>query len=124
MSHLAASGHDGDRVPENTLDNNLNTRWSNPGIGSYVAFRLGSEKVVCSVDIAWYRGNLRQSNFEIYIWDSQWIRVFSGKSSGTTNSLERYDFPDVKTVAVLIMVNGNTENNYASISEVEINTGR
>ena len=65
---------------------------------SWTQIHQGEGKVICSVDIAWYRGNLRQNDFSISVWDpnvQKWVKVFSGKSSGTTASLERYDIPDV-----------------------------
>ena len=36
----------------NLLDNNLNTRWSDNGVGSWIQLDLGSKKSICSVDIA------------------------------------------------------------------------
>ena len=47
------------------LDNNLNTRWSNNGKGSWIQLDLGTSKNICSVNIAWYKGNERQNNFVI-----------------------------------------------------------
>ena len=47
--------------------------------------------------------------------------VFTGKSSGTTLSSEKYNLP-ANTVGryVRITVNGNTQNNYASITEIDV----
>ena len=84
----------------------------------------GSGKVICSVDIAWYRGNFRQIDFVISVWNpniQKWVSVFSGTSSGTTADFERYNFPDVNGAYVMIQVNGNSENNWASISEIDVN---
>jgi hypothetical protein len=53
VSSVSASGNDGN-VPQNVLDNNLNTRWSNLGIGSWILMDLGSTDTICSVDIAWF----------------------------------------------------------------------
>ena len=120
---MRASGSEPANPPSNTIDNNLNTRWSNNAIGSYIQLDAGAGKVICSVDIAWYRGNLRQNDFVIYVWNTpmqKWVSVFSGTSSGTTNSLERYNFADVDGRYVMVIVNGNTENNFASITEIEI----
>ncbi|HET6717853.1 MAG TPA: hypothetical protein VFG90_12035, partial [Nitrososphaeraceae archaeon] len=41
VSSVSANGNDGN-VPQNVLDNNLNTRWSNLGIGSWILMDLGS----------------------------------------------------------------------------------
>ena len=48
ISSVTASGNDG-HVPANVLDNNLNTRWSNRGIGSFIQADLGAQKTICSV---------------------------------------------------------------------------
>jgi hypothetical protein len=55
VSSVSANGNDGN-VPQNVLDNNLNTRWSNLGIGSWILMDLGSTDTICSVDIAWFSG--------------------------------------------------------------------
>jgi F5/8 type C domain len=119
---VSASGSESGNPHVNTIDNNLNTRWSNLGIGSWVQFDLGASKVVCNIDIAWYRGDLRKVNFEVSVsMDGNTFKeIFSGKSSGTTIYPENYDIPDVVAKYVRITVNGNSENNWASISEVRI----
>ena len=106
------------------MDNNLNTAWSKSGLPAWIQVYSGSGKVICHVDIAWYRGNLRQVTFGIYIWDPnilQWVNVFAGTSSGTTAGFERYYFRDVNAAFVMIHVIGSSENNYASISEIDVN---
>ena len=42
---VTASTHDGN-VPANTVDNNLNTRWSAEGDGQWIAYDLGSARTV------------------------------------------------------------------------------
>ena len=55
ISEITAIGDDGDdAIPPNVLDNNLDTRWSHEGIGSWFQADLGAKKIICSVDIAWY----------------------------------------------------------------------
>jgi hypothetical protein len=122
-ANAVASGNDGN-LPANAIDNNLNTRWSNLGIASWIQTDLGEQKTICSVDIAWYNGNVRQSNFVISVSNdgSTFTNVFTGKSSGTTLSPESYNLP-ANTVGrfVRITVNGNTQNNWASITEIAVN---
>ena len=50
-----------------TVDNNLDTRWSNEGIDSSIRLDLGSEKTICSVNIAWFKGNERVNTFDIAV---------------------------------------------------------
>jgi hypothetical protein len=118
---VSASGSDGN-LPSNVVDNNLNTRWSNLGIGSWISIDLGSTKTICSVEIAWYRGTVRQSDFVISVSTdgSSFTNVFSGRSSGTTLSPENYDFANVNARYVKVTVNGNNENSWASITEINI----
>ena len=119
-----AIGSQPENPPANAIDNNLDTRWSNLGLGSWIQLYAGSGKVICSVDIAWYRGNLRQNTFDISIWNpniQKWVNVFSGTSSGTTAGFETYDFADVSGAYIMVRVHGNTENTWASISEIDVN---
>jgi hypothetical protein len=121
ITGLKASDDDGD-LPEKTLDNNLSTRRSTNEIGSWFTFDLGSKKTVCHMDIAWYKGDQRINTFVISVSSdgTNFEQVYSGKSSGIKTSLERYDFADVAARYVKIIVNGNTQNNWAAITEVEI----
>jgi hypothetical protein len=123
--NVAAIGDDGVNRPANAIDNNLNTRWSNLGVGSWIQADLGAgQMTTCSIDITWYNGNQRQNNFVISVSNdgNTFTPVFTGKSSGTTLSPERYNLP-ANTVDrfVRITVNGNTENNWASITEIAVN---
>ena len=122
-ANAVANGNDGN-LPANAIDNNLNTRWSNLGIGSWIQTDLGEQKTICSVNIAWYVGNVRQNNFVISVSNdgSTFTDVFTGRSSGTTLSPESYNLP-ANTVGrfVRITVNGNTQNNWASITEIAVN---
>ena len=74
------------------------------------------------MDIAWYNGDKRQNNFVISVSNdgTTFTDVFTGKSSGTTSSSEKYDFPDVTARYVKITVNGNTQNNWATITEIDV----
>jgi F5/8 type C domain/HYR domain len=93
ISEITAIGDDGDdAIPPNVLDNNLDTRWSHEGIGSWFQADLGAKKIICSIDIAWYRGDERSYKFAISISNdgSNFINVYSGTSSGETLSAERY----------------------------------
>src|SRR5204862_27005 len=52
-------------IPENTLDNNLATRWSASGDGQWIRYDLGAVVAVGPVTIAWYQGTAWASAFEI-----------------------------------------------------------
>src|SRR5262245_30402650 len=64
IASVRASGSDGN-LPQNVLDGRLDTRWSAYGVGSWLIADLGSNQPVCGVAIAFYRGNLRTSPFQV-----------------------------------------------------------
>jgi hypothetical protein len=118
---IKAKGSESGNPPSNTIDNNLNTRWSNYGIGSWIRADLGSQKHISNVDIAWHKGNIRKSNFTISISSNgkTFKKIFSGKSNGTTTSPEKYNL-NKSARYVKITVNGNTQNKWASITEIDV----
>jgi hypothetical protein len=107
----------------NVLDDNLDTRWSNNGVGSWIQLDLGISNKVCDISIAWYKGNERQNNFVISTSNDgiKFLSVLSSRSSGSTLNPEKYDFADTNARYIRITVNGNTLNTYASITEVSLN---
>lgn len=111
--------------PQNVMDDNFATIWSNYGIGSSIEFDMGTSKSICSVDIAWFKGNERRNNFVIStsLDGKSYKNVLTAASSGNTLSYENYEFSDTPAQYVKITVNGNTQNNYASIAEVRIKEG-
>ncbi|HET7391700.1 MAG TPA: discoidin domain-containing protein, partial [Nitrososphaeraceae archaeon] len=124
INAITNNAHYGINIAKNTLDHNYATYWSNLGRGSWIQADLGEEKVLCSLDIAWYRGNLRHNNFEVSVSNdgSTFTTVLADESSGTTRYFERYVLPQIAVARyVKIMVNGNSENNWASITEINLN---
>ncbi|HXV89472.1 MAG TPA: discoidin domain-containing protein [Nitrososphaeraceae archaeon] len=124
ISSVMASGNDGN-VPQNVLDNNLGTRWSSFGIGQSITADLGSVKKVCSIDIAWFNGDSRQYSFDIgwSVDGTTFIGNLRINSSGTTLNSEIYNF-GISELArfIKVTVNGNTVNDWASITELDIFT--
>jgi|SRR5215831_7251122 len=120
---VTASGDDGNK-PANTLDGNLATRWSCLGKGSNITFQMSDTYHITDIGIAWYKGDTRSSNFEISL--SQDSSTFSsalvGKSSGMAIIEEIYQLLATSADAkfVRITVNGNTQNDWASITEVKV----
>ena len=126
---VGASGSEVENPPSNVVDDNLGTRWSNLGIGSWIEIDLGAQKTICNVEIAWYNGNERQYNFVISVSNDgrTFSNVYEGTSSGKSTSSERYTFSELSTTRYLkITVNGNTdvdddEKNWAAITEIDLN---
>jgi hypothetical protein len=121
IAGVTASGNDGN-VPQNVLDNSLSTRWSSLGVGQLITADLESVHKICSVDIAWYNGNVRQYHFVIATSTdgTTFTNRLSRDSNGTILSSEKYSIPPTNARYVRITVNGNTANNWASITELDI----
>ena len=119
----SASGYELNHPPSHALDGNPTTRWSENSVGAWIRVDLGDQMDICGVDVAWYKGNTRSSDFIIAVSDdgTSFTDVFSDESSGSTNSAESYTFLDtVPATYVRITVNGNNQNAYASITELVI----
>jgi len=121
-----ASADDGSgSIAANTLDNNLNTRWAAAGDGQWIVYDLGSEDTLAYLTIAWYKGDERIYDFNIYVSNdnSNWTQVYTGQSSGTTLGQEKVDFVDIDRRYLMIvghMNNSVDKSEWNSITEVDI----
>ncbi|MGJ8653615.1 MAG: discoidin domain-containing protein [Opitutaceae bacterium] len=121
---ITASDFQASNVPGNTVDEDLDTRWSAQGDGQWIRYDLGALQNVNYLKIAWLNGASRVSTFEIEVSedDSTWTSVTGGTvdSSGVTADLEIVDVTDTLSRYVRIVGYGNTQNAWNSILEVEI----
>ena len=119
---IASSAQSGNG-PENTIDGNLNTRWSTSGDGVWIRWDLGEVKTFSQVFLAWQRGNERRAYFDLEVSSdaSIWQTVISsGQSSGTTTQLEAHAFAQVNARYVRLTGHGNSTNMWTSLLEVVI----
>ncbi len=137
ISRFSSIGDDGDdAIPRNAFDNNLDTRWSHDSMGSWIIVDLGAIKDICSVDIAWYRGDERSYDFVISFSDdgTNFKDLLEGTSRGNTLSPERYKVTGsasteegseivVSARYIKITINGNNdeESQWGAITEVDVN---
>jgi hypothetical protein len=123
VTRINSSGAENLYPPSHAIDNNVNTSWSSLGVGSWIQLDLDAIKNICSVDIAWYKGNERQNNFVISASNDgiTFSRLLSNQSSGTTPSFEKYNISDTNARYIRVAVNGNTQDSYATISEISVN---
>lgn len=122
---VTAIGNQVGNTPQNTLDNSINTRWSQPGTGQWIRYDLGSVKQVWAVDMAFYAGDQRNSFFDIEVSDDGvgFEKVLTGGvSSGKTTGLERFSFSPVNARYVQLVGNGNSTggDNWNSLTEVRV----
>jgi hypothetical protein len=107
--------------PENVLDDDTGTRWSAEGVGQYITFVFSEPQTIDAMEIAWHNGHLRTSNFAIESQQTAggpFVQIHAGVSSGATSALERVTFPQTTARAIRIIGNGNSVNNWNSITEV------
>ena len=126
IASATASGNQVTFVPTNAIDNNFNTKWwSNNALNPWIQSTLVTQTSVCSVDIAWADGGSRQYSFAISTSTdgSSFSNVFTGKSSGTSTSPQKYSFTETPAKYVRITITQSTPgatNSIAQISEIDI----
>lgn len=121
VASWSASGNDGN-VPQNAGDSNVATRWSSLGVGQFITADLGSPRLLCALDIAWYNGNTRTNRFVISGSSdgATFTPIATGTSSGTTTAAETYAVTALTARYVRVTVNGNSVNDWASIAELAV----
>ncbi len=122
VQSVAASSDDGNG-PQNTLDDDLSTRWSAWGDGEWIQYDLGNVATVSYLDVAFFVGDQRTAAFDVQVSadGSTWTTVLAGAtSSGTTNGLQTFDFADAPGRYVRIIGHGNANNLWNSLTEVDI----
>lgn len=121
---LEASGSDG-HAPALATDGRLSTRWSQYGRGAWLQADVGSLRTLEAVQVAWHRGERRYNRFTLSVSEdgARFRPVFTGLSSGHSAAPERYAFRPVPGRYVRVTVEGNSENDWASISELAVHAG-
>ncbi|MEP0367030.1 MAG: putative Ig domain-containing protein [Cyclobacteriaceae bacterium] len=109
--------------PAGAMDGNLNTKWAADGT-EWLQKNFCSPVTVTSVDIAFGLGDERTYDFSIELSSDgvNYTQVYSGTSSGTTLSLENFDFTDTQARYVKIIGTGNSASTWNNYQEVQINT--
>ena len=121
VSKVTSSGDDGN-VAANTIDNDLSTRWSSYGSGQWIQYDLGSYHTISDVLIAFYLGDQRTADLEIFVSDdaTSWRSAFRGQSSGATLLQETFSFSNASGRYVRVVGYGNSDNDWVSYTEIDI----
>lgn len=120
--------HNDGHLPEWTLDGVLSddSRWSARPAESknpWVQYQLEGATKLSSVGIAFFRGDLRGSTFDIVtsLDGKKWTLAYTGTSSGRNASVENFSFgQEVVGSYIRIVGYGNSESDWTSILEVDI----
>lgn len=110
-----------ENAPENTIDGDLDTRWSAFGV-QWIQYDLGALYDVTNIELAWMNGDARTYPFEIYVSEDgeDFRSLMSGENTKTTNGLEMYQLPHTKARYVRVKCFGNSVNDWCSLTETKI----
>ena len=115
---IKASDSDGNK-PGNAIDGKAASRWSSKKIGAWIELELEYPSIVDSVEMAFYKGDSRLQNFDVYGDGEPLLKNM--KSSGKTLGLEQFPIETKKDVTkVTIFGNGNSENSWSSLTEITV----
>jgi hypothetical protein len=122
ISGITASNSQPKHPASYAIDNSSTTRWANDGKGSWIQLDLGSVQNVCSVDTSWFMQNPRVYNFVLAASTDgiNFPNKIENKSNGTALGPEKYYMNNTKARIIRITINGNSENNYASMSDIKV----
>ncbi len=106
---------------ENVFDNDLSTRWAALGQGEYLTIDLGERYFVTEMHAAWFKGDTRQSHYQVQISDDEttWVTVASGSGSGGTLEFEQINVTYAGRY-VRYLGFGNTSNDWNSVNELKV----
>ena len=92
-------------TPQNTIDDDLNTKWAAEG-QQYLLYDLGEKKKVDTVSVAWYDRTNRITNIKVYVSNDavSWEEVYSGQSRRLDADFENYSFDETEAQFVKVEV--------------------
>ena len=122
IGNVKSSGNQADFPPQNVIDNNLTTRWANHDPKSSITLDLGKEAELCSINVSWYKGNERTTDFTISVSNdsNSFTDVRTHTSTESAPDFEGYNLHDIISRYVRITVTGSSESDWVSISEIKI----
>jgi hypothetical protein len=116
---VRASGDDGN-VPQNTLDGNLSTRWSNFGYGSWIEYDVAMADVN-EVKLAFHKGNKRTNTFRVETTDGVSPLALAGTFKSAKNSqLQSFKFPAKRANRVRVTITAVEGSLWCSVTEAQI----
>lgn len=111
--------------PGEAIDSDMKTWWANKGVPSWLQIDLERPTVLCTVEIAWNKGNERTYDFVIATSEdgNTFTETYKGTSSGNSESYENYDIANspsnVKSVK-LDFTGSSSKSGWVSIKEINV----
>jgi hypothetical protein len=121
IAAVSASASDPNYPASQAIDGNMHTRWRANGAGNWLQLDLGILCTITEVDISFYKGDKRMTNFALdFSADSKTFKnVLTTVASGT-HVTDVYTIANLPAKLIKITINGNSENEYATISEIVV----
>ncbi|MGI5865002.1 MAG: discoidin domain-containing protein, partial [Myxococcales bacterium] len=118
---VAASDSESGNPAANATDGDLQSRWSCNGAGCTLTADFGQVRTVEELQVAWYRGDERRSSFVISLSTDgdEFVELLSSQSTGESLELESYPITPTEARFVRLTVNGNDQNQWASVTELQ-----
>ncbi|HWR54450.1 MAG TPA: discoidin domain-containing protein, partial [Bryobacteraceae bacterium] len=122
VDQVTASSFEPGHAVENTMDNDLGTSWSAEAFGAWIMYDLGEDHVLSRIGIAIYKGDERIARVQVEtsLDGMTWTSPVVLQASGTSNDTQEFDLPNGRARYVRITSLGNTQDNSAAITEVDI----
>jgi len=124
--NVKASGFETDpddyHPPQDAIDGNSDTWWSNQNKKSWLKFDLGSQHSICGLSVQWNKGEERKYEFVISVSkdNNKFEQVFEG-SNDKSDTAEDYDFDKTDGRYVMLATTGtSSEKGWVSINEAEV----
>ncbi len=107
--------------PALVFDGSLFSRWTTSKKGTMITKSFKNPVTAEIIAIAWYKGDSRTYKFKMQVSNDKksWKTIFDGKSRQSAADLSRYEVPKSTFKHLRIICNGNNENNWSSIWEVQ-----
>jgi len=114
IKQVEASTYQAPNLPNNTIDNKLDTRWSALGDPQSITYTFDKRYNISAIGISFYNANLRQYSFEIN------GQRFNSSTNGATSQNFTLKTPVTSTHNLTIIGHGSSENLWNSYNEVTI----
>ncbi len=114
---VTASSHDGN-VPDNTIDKNMQTRWSAKARQN-ITFQLEDKVKLSYIALAMYGGDARSTYMDIQVSNDKktWETVKVLETCGISTDFEYFELKDVEARYIRLNCYGTSKDQWNSITE-------
>jgi hypothetical protein len=98
--------------PRNIIDHDEKTAWAGEIKNSSVIVDIGSNRMLCSFVVDWFKSRQFSYDFTVSVSDDKYIftQIFEGRSTSNYFNFEEYDVPNITARYLKISINGIHDN--------------